>query len=115
MPTEQWRKSNLDKVRASRRKWYANNRQHAIDKINERVDANKKWFQEYKSTLKCETCQNPHPAVLTFHHINPKEKEIDVASATHNGWSRERVMTEVGKCKVLCANCHAILHWNEKQ
>ena len=115
MPTEQWRKANPDKVRASRRKWYANNKKHAIEKIRERQKVILEWFQNFKATLKCEACPQDHPAVLTFHHINPEEKETDLAHAAHDGWSKERIMKEVSKCKVLCRNCHAILHWKERQ
>ncbi len=117
MPTEQWRKANADKVRASRRKWYANNKRHAIEKVQQRQREIYDWFQQFKSTLKCEgeNCEQTHPATLTFHHLNPSEKDIDLCRASHDGWSKERIMEEVKKCKVLCFNCHAIVHWNERQ
>lgn len=113
MPTEQWRKANPDKVRAARRKWYVNNREHAKSKVRERQKKLGSWLQEYKSKLKCEKCGNNHPAVLTFHHTNPKEKEIELGQAAHNGWSIKRMLKEITKCQCLCFNCHFILHWNE--
>ncbi len=45
---------------------------------------------------------------LTFHHINPKDKSFDIAQ----NWEKslERVKSELDKCILLCANCHAELH-----
>ena len=68
------------------------------------------WFNEYKKTLKCECCQENHPSCIEFHHTNPKEKEINVSECTSDGWSKERIMKEVAKCRVLCANCHRKIH-----
>jgi len=105
---------NIESARISRRKWYANNKEHAKAKVKERRKKLLNWFYQFKSTLKCD-CGISHPALLTFHHIDPKEKEVDLAHAAHNGWSKKRVMKEVSKCKVMCFHCHMLHHWNEKQ
>jgi hypothetical protein len=52
---------------------------------------------------------------LQFHHELPREKTVDVASVVKRGWSLKRLLKELSSCVVLCANCHAKLHWNEKQ
>ena len=72
---------------------------------------NRKWFDEYKSQLRCERCLETHPACLEFHHREPKKKEIVVSKALDWGWSIERILTEIAKCDVVCANCHRKLHW----
>lgn len=43
---------------------------------------------------------------LQFHHVSPGEKEFHLAQ---RGYSRSiaRSRTEMGKCILLCANCHA--------
>lgn len=105
----------LENARRQRREWYKRNKKHAISKVKSRQADIYKWFCEYKSTLSCEQCPQNHVAALTFHHINPQDKDIDLCRAAHDGWSKERIMTEVKKCKVLCFNCHAILHWKERQ
>ena len=74
-----------------------------------------KWLFDYKSTLKCETCGMNHPATLQFHHKNPKLKDINVGRAIKDlQWGKKRILEEISKCQVLCANCHFIHHWNEK-
>lgn len=72
------------------------------------------WFREFKKTLKCETCGFNHPAALHFHHANG-DKRRGVALIAVSGASPERIMEEVAKCQVLCANCHAILHDKEME
>jgi transposase len=43
---------------------------------------------------------------LQFHHIDPAEKEFEI-SYSGNTVALERLRTEVKKCVLLCANCHA--------
>ena len=50
---------------------------------------------------------------LEFHHINPKEKDTDVCKILGREWS-EKIEEEIGKCKLLCSNCHKEHHWNER-
>ncbi len=73
----------------------------------------RQWMLDLKSTLKCERCPENDPACLVFHHTNPEEKEVNVADAVKSGWGRERILAEVAKCIVLCANCHLKLHTYE--
>ena len=114
MSNEVWRETHKEELRKYRRDWYYRNREHAISKINERIDLLKKWMKEYKSGLKCEKCGMSNPLCLVFHHKNPKEKETNLSQAAHNGWSIQRILKEIQKCEVLCANCHLILHASEE-
>lgn len=44
--------------------------------------------------------------VLDFHHVNPAEKSfpLDCRHVVNMGW--QRVLAEMMKCVLLCANCH---------
>lgn len=68
---------------------------------------------QYKRGKSC-GCGENHPACLDFHHVGD-DKEITVSNAVKDGWSIERVMREIQKCILLCANCHRKLHYAEKQ
>lgn len=62
---------------------------------------------EYKGG-KCEICgYNKCVAALSFHHINPIEKEFTISSYTG---SFEKLKEEIKKCSLLCQNCHIEVH-----
>lgn len=72
------------------------------------------WFEEYKKTLKCNRCGCDDYRVLEFHHVG-KDKEFNIGDAKRSGYGKKRVLEEVKKCEVLCANCHRILHYEERK
>lgn len=65
--------------------------------------------------LSCIKCGESHPAVLDFHHRDPKEKEWSVSQMVQRAAPREKILEEISKCDVLCSNCHRIHHWEERQ
>ncbi len=73
----------------------------------------KAWFVELKSNMKCSKCEESHPACIQFHHKDASKKEGNVSDLIKNGWSRENILKEIGKCDILCANCHSKEHWKE--
>lgn len=50
--------------------------------------------------------------MLDFHHMG--DKKFDVANVVHGRVGLERIKEEVAKCVMLCANCHRVLHYEEK-
>jgi hypothetical protein len=57
---------------------------------------------------KCQCCGfNQHYSALEFHHLDPKEKEFNL-TITNYGW--DKLVAEVSKCILLCANCHRMVH-----
>ncbi len=75
----------------------------------------REWFVELKKTLKCIICGEDTWYMLDFHHRDPKEKEMDLSIAVCHAWSKKRILKEVAKCDIYCANHHRELHWKEKQ
>lgn len=72
----------------------------------------KRWFrEEFLPTLSCKECGENHPACLDFHHKDPAEKEAGVARLLHDTRSKNRLLREIAKCEVLCANCHRKHHY----
>ena len=49
---------------------------------------------------------------LHFHHLDPKQKEFKISKA--NRKSLPKILEEIEKCILVCANCHAELHWLEE-
>lgn len=93
------------------KQWYEKNRAARINQVRKNTDRIRAWFQELKSTLCCVQCGESHPACLDFHHRNATEKTRDVATMVSYGTSIKRILEEISKCDVLCANCHRKLHY----
>ena len=53
----------------------------------------------------CVDCAETDPLVLDFDHVRNK-KVCSISNAVRNGWSITRLLTEIKKCVVRCANCH---------
>ena len=51
-----------------------------------------------------DTCE----AAVHFHHRDPSEKKFVIRSSYCMSW--EKVMAEIDKCIMLCANCHIEEH-----
>jgi hypothetical protein len=68
-----------------------------------------KWFWELKCTLQCKKCNEKHPACLDFHHRDFSVKENNVSQLVYRV-SKEKVLAEIEKCDILCANCHRKFH-----
>ena len=84
------------------------------------VDRRKRIKEEFENNLiqakiKCIKCGFDHPAALDFHHRDPSQKLNTIGDLKWAGASKERMQKELDKCDVLCANCHRILHYNEKR
>jgi hypothetical protein len=59
----------------------------------------------------CELCgYSKNTAALQFHHEDPTKKEhgLDLRKLSNSTW--EACISELEKCKLLCANCHAETH-----
>jgi len=74
---------------------------------------NKVRFKEIKEQLfnyylnhPCEECGETNPLVLEFDHQHSKSDNISNMLMSKTSW--KRIMEEIHKCKVLCANCHKI-------
>ncbi len=108
-----WRVRNRDRFNASWRKWYRANAARKREWQERRRRELREWWSELKATKSCERCGERAPECLHFHHLDPSTKEFDLGDAAAHGRSKERILAEIAKCAVLCANCHLKLHWDE--
>jgi hypothetical protein len=58
---------------------------------------------DFFATHPCVDCGENDPVVLEFDHLGDKSFNIS-KGLRDRGWAD--LMTEIGKCEVVCANCH---------
>jgi hypothetical protein len=71
------------------------------------------WLDEYKKGLACERCGFADYRALDFHHSRG-DKQFNVADMLRYGSSIQTIRKEIGKCHVLCSNCHRIEHHKKR-
>lgn len=59
--------------------------------------------------IPCADCDMKYPSyVMQFDHLDPDGKLFNIANWSGKRYSVARVLLEIAKCEVVCANCHAI-------
>ena len=72
------------------------------------------FIDAYKMDRGCIRCGFAgHPAALSLDHRDPLTKVVKVSSMFSYSW--EKILAEVDKCDVMCANCHQIKSYEEDQ
>jgi len=97
-------------LRAHKKEVRDKNLKSSNAKIQELREARREKIREviFEYLLKhsCITCGEKDPIVLEFDHREPKKKEFCIAKALHEVPRLQRVLDEIAKCDILCANCH---------
>jgi len=100
----------LECSRISASKWYHANRGIHKHRVKINIKAVKEWYYALKRDMKCSVCGESHPACIEFHHRDPKKKDMAVSRMFMSG-SRRKILEEIEKCDILCANCHRKVHY----
>ena len=62
---------------------------------------------------KCSGCGFDKKEILTFHHLDPKEKKFTISACCNR--DKKFLEPEIRKCVLLCPNCHAMEHYMERK
>lgn len=102
------------KQREYSKKWYeANKQKHQAGVAKNKREHKKKWI-EFKASKKCSHCGAQHAAIIDFHHVIKENKRSVFHLASQRNYKAAMAEAEE-KCIPLCANCHRIFHWDERQ
>jgi hypothetical protein len=92
-----------------RRNSYANHRETARlsnDEWTRRALENaKEYVYKYLLAHPCVDCGNNNVLTLTFDHVRG-DKKLGISEMVSRGRSIETIKEEIGKCEVVCFNCH---------
>lgn len=80
-----------------------------VDEALVRQRAFKLRCVEYKGSVCIDCDVKGHPAIYDFHHLDPEQKDFNIAKVKSYKWSDE-VKSELAKCVLLCSNCHRLRH-----
>ena len=89
-------------------RYYQRNREREIDRVMTRQRATLEFLRDLRR-VPCMDCGGTfQPHQMDFDHREPAEKEFNLTSSRAMLVSRERLLLELAKCEIVCANCHAV-------
>jgi len=98
--------AKLDAMRKYQREWRRNN----ISKYNAYYSGRISILRSAKD-IPCMDCNTSYPHyVMQFDHRDAANKRFNLGGS----WSMygtKSILTEIAKCDVVCANCHAARTW----
>lgn len=81
---------------------------------NKRIKQTDTWYKEFTKwarNLKNAPCTDCgiqyHPVCMQWDHLPEYEKLDSIANIVKSG-SKAKVLAEIEKCELVCANCHAL-------
>jgi hypothetical protein len=92
-----------------KKRLYTNRAAYMVQAVSKRRVKLRQMARDYKGG-KCEICgYDKCSRALSFHHLDPKEKEFGVSD---KGLTRSwlKIQNEIDKCILICANCHMEVH-----
>jgi hypothetical protein len=72
---------------------------------NQKIKENQEFVFQYLKLSSCVDCGNSDPVVLEFDHMYG-EKKMSISKMIYKIRSRRKIIEEIDKCIVRCANCH---------
>lgn len=93
------------------KKWWKKNKHLHRDRIKiasaKQIKLVRENVTEYLSKHPCVDCENSDVRVLEFDHVKDK-KFKNISTMIYQRYSWNRILKEIEKCEVRCANCHRI-------
>ena len=90
-------------------KWYSENKEYFKDLVGKHKKKRRKELQEIiqeRKSVPCKRCGGEfHFSAMDLVHRDPKSKNFSLRDATRLIHSKEKLIEEIDKCDVVCANC----------
>jgi hypothetical protein len=99
---------NIEKVKEKHRQDFQNKKEYYYQKRREYMVDLMNWVDGMKQEKGCGNCGTLEN--LTYHHIDPKTKVMEIADMVNAMKNRNEILEETKKCSVLCLSCHMKYH-----
>jgi hypothetical protein len=83
---------------------YGANKAKIVQQVKDRKRSLADAIWAYKTERACVDCGEDDTRVLDFDHL--QDKAWNIGRMVADGWSLKKIMAEIAKCEVVCANCH---------
>ena len=94
------------------KKYYKRNTKKRKQYITDRQKQIRDIVQTIKVNNGCASCGYRECAQALQYHHPDNNKENNIARMVTQGRALINILNEIEKCVLLCANCHAELHYN---
>jgi len=99
------------------KKWYNKNKSRFLELVNKHKKNRRRDFQKIIDSRKdvpCIVCDEKYaPEAMDFYHRDKDQKFFRISDATRLIYSIEKLINELDKCDVYCANCRRIVDMEE--
>src|SRR5712691_5329844 len=89
-------------------RYYQAHQREEIARVRSRQEATVRFLRDLRSQCCADCGQSFAPWVMDFDHRNPEEKSFAITTGRSLLMNRDRLLAEIAKCDVVCANCHAV-------
>lgn len=90
------------------RNYYLNNKKLVRQKRKADRDRFVAWLNSLKDNKPCTDCGNIFRWwVLQWDHLPQYKKDFNISEVRSKQYSKDKVLKEVAKCELVCANCHS--------
>jgi hypothetical protein len=87
--------------------WYQANKSRRRTKVREDRAAHGAWMDSLKEGKACADCGEIYPPyVMEWDHLPGFVKTMVLADTRRAAHSKKRILEELEKCELVCANCH---------
>ena len=87
--------------------WYQANKARRKTKVRADRAAHIAWLDSLKEGMPCADCGRVYPPyVMEWDHLPGTEKTLVMSDTRRSAHARERILAEIAKCELVCANCH---------
>ena len=69
------------------------------------------WLNELKQAPCTDCKQTFNPVCMDFDHLDGSAKIKGITKMVNETYSKERIIQEIEKCELVCANCHRLRTW----